>query len=263
MTDDGLAGRVAALEARLGNLETENDRLQTAKDVQDIQNVMSLHEYYHAAAMHEEELEAIWSQQTGDVAFEEALFDARFVGLDAIRTYYVDFMRNTLYRSALDLTRGFFPQLADDPEEELAFGLQFMHTLTTPVIRVAGDRETAKGVWISPGYTTMPTLEKLVAYWHWDRYAVDFIREEGEWRIWHFFVGREFTSAYDKSWVETAIDGDEAYAAALAIFKDWPGFSEPPEPARNSFTSYSPYEVARLKPRLPEAYATFSETFSY
>ena len=23
------------------------------------------------------------------------------------------------------------------------------------------------------------------------------------------------------------------------------------------------YEVARLKPRLPEAYATFSETFSY
>ncbi len=131
------------------------------------------------------------------------------------------------------------------------------------MIEVAGDRETAKGVWISPGYTTMPTLDRLVAYWHWDRYAVDFVREEGEWRIWHFFVGREFTCAYDTSWVDTATDGDEPYAVALAMFRDWSGFAAPPEPPRNRFRSYSPYRVATLQPRLPEPYATFSETFSY
>jgi len=131
------------------------------------------------------------------------------------------------------------------------------------VIEVAEDGATAKGVWVSPGFTTMPTMEKLQAYWHWDRYGVDFIKEDGQWKIWHFFVGRVFTCPYEKGWVETVADGQEAYAMPLAIFKDWPGFTEPHAAQRNAFESYSPFEVARLQPRLPEPYRTFSETFSY
>ena len=263
MGNGALEGRIARLEERLAFLEEENTRLGKAKDVHEIQNVMSLHEYHHSACKHQEELDAIWAQKAEDVAFEEALFQARFVGLEAIRTYYVDFMRNTLFRSALGLTRTLFPQLKDDPEEELPFGLSYMHTLTTPVIEVAEDRETAKGAWISPGFTTMPTLEKLQAYWHWDRYGVDFIKEDGTWKIWHFFVGREFTTPYEKSWVDSALDNEEAYAMALLLFEQWPGFAQPHAAPLNSFESYSPFKVATLQPRLPEPYGTFSETFSY
>jgi hypothetical protein len=263
MGNQGLEARIALMEERLALLEGENRRLSKANDVHEIQNVMSLHEYYHSACMHQEELDAIWAQEADDVAFEEALFQARFVGLEAIRTYYVDFMRNTLFRSALGLTRSLFPQLKDDPEDELAFGLSYMHTLTTPVIEVAEDGNTAKGVWISPGFITMPTMEKLQAYWHWDRYGVDFIREGGKWKIWHFFVGREFTTPYEKSWVDSALDGEEPYAVSLDLFKQWPGFTEPHAAQLNPFDSYSPFKVASLKPRLPEPYRTFSETFSY
>jgi hypothetical protein len=263
MGNGALEERIALLEERLTFLEEENARLPKARDVHEIQNVMSLHEYYHSACRHQEELDAIWAQKAADVAFEEALFQARFVGLDAIKTYYVDFMRDTLFRSALGLTRTLFPQLKDDPEEELAFGLSYMHTLTTPVIEVAEDRKTAKGVWISPGFITMPTAEKLQAYWHWDRYGVDFIREDGKWKIWHFFVGREFTTPYEKSWVDSALDKEEPYQMALALFMEWPGFTEPHAATLNPFDSYSPFKVATLKPRLPEPYKTFSETFSY
>lgn len=263
MNDQTMEQRLGELEGRLGELAEENRRLQTATDVHEIQNVMSRHEYFHGALMHEEELDAIWSKTTDDVAFEEAMFGSRVVGMADIRAYYVDFMRNTMFRAALDLTRSFAPHLADDPEDELPFGMSFMHTLTTPVIEVAADRETAKGVWISPGYTTLPSLEKLVAYWHWDRYGVDFIREDGQWKIWHFFVGREFTCAYDKSWVDTALDGEDPYEIAVAALADWDGFSTPPAPARNTFNPYSPYDVPTMKPRLPEPYTTFADTFSY
>lgn len=263
MEHGALEKRLSIMEERLACLERENERLGKAQDVHEIQNVMSLHEYYHSACKHQEELDAIWAQEAHDVAFEEALFEARFVGLEAIETYYVDFMRNTLFRSALGLTRTLFPQLEDDPEEELAFGLAYMHTLTTPVIEVAEDRQTAKGVWISPGFTTMPTLEKLQAYWHWDRYGVDFIKEGGKWKIWHFFVGREFTTPYEKSWVDSSLDNEEPYEMSLALFRQWPGFREPHAAQRNTFESYSPFKVATLKPRLPEPYTTFSKTFSY
>ena len=263
MGDAGLKERLTLIEERLASLEKENKLLRKANDVHEIQNVMSLHEYYHSSFKHQEELDAIWAQKADDVAFEEALFQARFVGLKAIKTYYVDFMRNTLFRGALAVSKTLFPQLKDEPEDELPFGLSFMHTLTTPVIEVAEDGQTAKGAWISPGHITIPTFEKLQAYWHWDRYGVDFLKEEGKWKIWHFFVGREFTTPYEKSWVDSALEDEEAYEVALNLFKDWPGFTEPHAAQRNPFESYSPFKVARLKPRLPEPYRTFSETFSY
>ena len=110
---------------------------------------------------------------------------------------------------------------------------------------------------------TLPTMEKLQAYWHWDRYGIDFIKEDGKWKIWHFFVGREFTTPYEKSWVDTAIDNEDAYDFAIQAFKEWPGFTEPHATPLNHFETYSPYKVPILQPRLPEPYRTFSETFSY
>lgn len=241
MSSANLEEKLTQLEQRFASLEEDNKRLAKARDVQEIQNLMSLHEYYHSSFEHQMELDKIWAQQAKDVSFEESLFQSRFVGLQAVTAYYVDFMKNLLFKSAVPLIRELYPKLKDEPEQELPAGLGFMHTLTTPVIEIADDRSTAKGVWLSPGYTTMPTLEKLQAYWHWDRYAVDFIQENGNWKIWHFFVGREFTSAYEKSWVDTVVDKEEAYEIALEVFKQWPGYAKFRSDQINTFESYSPF----------------------
>ncbi|MDX1698523.1 MAG: hypothetical protein R3308_09570, partial [Thiohalobacterales bacterium] len=90
-----------------------------------------------------------------------------------------------------------------------------------------------------------------------------FIKEDGSWKIWHFFVGREFTCAYDKSWVDTTVDEEEAYAIALELYRQWPGYAKYRSEPINSFSSYSPYKVSALQPQLPQPYTTFSETFSY
>jgi len=257
MDGKSLEERIVLLEEGLARLQDENRKLLKVRDVQEIQNVMSMHEYFHAACRHREEMDAIWALKTPGLAFEEALLNGRYVGLDAIRAYYVDFFER-FFKAALHEVRGMFPSLKDDPEDRLAFGVQILHTLTTPVIEVAGDGETAKAVWLSPGHVTAPAEGRLQAFWHWDRYAVDFVREAGAWKIWHLWVGKDFTTPYDKSWVETALDPGPGIRLDTA-----PDFPKPNAPGLMPYTGYSPFKVARFEPTPPVPYRTFSETFSY
>jgi hypothetical protein len=249
--------RLALLEQRMARLEQDNRSLQRVKDAQEIQNVFSLHEYYHQASKHREEMDAIWAQKTPGLAMEEAMLNGRYVGLEAVRGYYVDFFER-FFKIALDEVRNIFPQLRSKPGTELPFGVQLLHTLTTPVIEVAEDRETAKAVWISPGFITAPAGGRLQAFWHWDRYAIDFTREEGKWKIWHFWVGREFTTPYEKSWVDAALEPGPGLSLETV-----PGFPKPNAPSQTRYSGYSPFEAARFVPVPPAPYRTFSETFSY
>lgn len=257
MNDRDVKRRLLFLEGETARLKKENEALQKVKDVQEIQNVMSLHEYYHGACKHGEEMDAIWAQKTPGIAFEEALLNGRYVGLEAVRGYYVDFF-GLFFKEELRQVRDIFPQLKDHPEERLAFGVQILHTLTTPVIQVAEDRQTAKGVWLSPGYVTAPVGGRLQAFWHWDRYAIDFAREDGAWKIWHLWVGKDFSTPYEKSWVDAALDP----APALRL-DGIPGFPAPNAPSQRPYDGYSPFRVAQFVPLPPVPYRTFEETFSY
>jgi len=261
MKIEALEKKVDLLDRRLKALETENRRLQKAKDVLEIQNVMSMHEYYHAAGKNQEELDAIWAQEAPDVAFEEAAVHGRYVGLEAIREFGVVFF-GKFFELIQDELGKIFPRLKDAPRGEMPFGVRIVHTLTTPVIEVAEDGETAKGVWMSPGHVTFPLNGKLRAFWHWDRYAVDFIREKGGWKIWHLFVGKDFTTPYEKSWVDAFLDSAEGPGKAPQL-EEIPGFPKPNAKPLHSYNEYSPFLCSEYKPRPPEPYRTFSETFSY
>jgi hypothetical protein len=249
--------RIAQLEKEVAVLKEENCLLAKARDVQGIQNTMSLHEYYHAACMHGEEMDAIWVRKTPGIAFEEAFLKGRYEGYEAVRSYYVDFFAR-FFKNELRKVREIFPHLKDNPESERAFGVQILHTLTTPVIEVAEDRETAKGIWLSPGFVTAPVDGKLQAFWHWDRYAIDFAREDGKWKIWHLWVGKEFSTPYEKSWVDAALDPTPTIQLDAV-----PDFPKPNAPSLRPYDGYSPNAVAQLIPRPPEPYGTFKETFSY
>lgn len=69
--------------------------------------------------------------------------------------------------------------------------------LNSQVIEIADDGNTARGIWISPGheYADGP-------YWAWNRFAVDFIREEDEWKIWKMRLYPTWRCPYDTQWSE-------------------------------------------------------------
>lgn len=83
-------------------------------------------------------------------------------------------------------------------------GILTLHTLTTDIIEVSDDGLTAHGLWISPGTetrTAMATGQKE-AFWIWGLYAVDFIKEDDEWKFWHFRIPHLFMCDYHRSWPE-------------------------------------------------------------
>jgi hypothetical protein len=75
--------------------------------------------------------------------------------------------------------------------------------VTTPVIEVAGDGKTAKGVWIATGTRTEARPgQKPEGCWAWLKYGADFVKEDGIWKFWHFQTYGIYFTPYDKCWTE-------------------------------------------------------------
>ncbi len=223
-----------------------------AVDIHEINNLMSLHAWYHAALMHDVEIEEIWSKRDDIVLWFEA--SGRFDGPEAIKAGY----GRTLSREA---TRGFFS----------------WHTITTPVVEVAADGETAKGVWYTPGIAGFFPEGKSNFNWMFEKYGVDFIREDGVWKIWHMHVYSDIGWSLGET-----IDADGSMGGVPEVLKaigslgapvsqskatsgkaDGPAVTKKPSAAGEPYKTLSPTTEIELRPRPPVPYKTWSETWSY
>ena len=229
-----------------GKPMTAEQKLQRALDIQAIQNVASLHEYYHSALMHKEEIEAIWAQKTPGVSWTNNT--DRYVGMPSLKKFYVDGL----------------------PKEKT--GVLWVHMLTTPVIEVAGDGKTAKGVWISFGHVSGPMEGKVTSSWAQEKYGMDFVKEDGKWKIWHLRTYVDFYSPIDASWAAMAGYSPQDATIQQTIGKLQtktkkesgvkPDLAEPDEKGVY-YREYSLTTVPVMQPTPPVPYCTFGETFSY
>ena len=90
-----------------------------------------------------------------------------------------------------------------------AKGIVTLHSLTTDIIEVASDGRTARGMWLSPGAEARRRAQDnaLESYWIWGLYAIDFIKEDGHWKFWHFRIPHLLLCDYHHSWVD--LDGEK------------------------------------------------------
>jgi hypothetical protein len=93
----------------------------------------------------------------------------------------------------------------------------------------------------------------------WLKFAVDFVNEDGQWKIGHYHILPHFNTSYDKSWVESSVEMEKMFASmppeALEAFA--------PKGPVTAYHAYSVHEPPAFDPKPPEPYFTFSETFSY
>ncbi len=155
-------------------------------------------------------------------------------------------------------------------------GLLEIHQITTPVIEIAGDGKTAKAMWMSTGAILMqndPAAESgKSATWDSGKYAVDFIKIDGRWKIWHLHVCDLWRTDFDENPVTHAdnMPGGttqqmvDEYHARIAAGEDVrPGGMPCPDAPTTFCYSYALDSRAPAEPLPPEPYQTFSETFSY
>lgn len=237
-----------SLEERMAQHEK---LMRKSLDYVEIQNLFALHEYYHHDP--DKEIDLIFAKKQPDVSFGQNF--GIWVGLDTIKKYYHTPAREEQQKK-LEAIRKWYPDIPDDLKYASA-GEAGFHALTTPLIEIADDGETSKGMWYTPGFLTIFNAEtgEHMPYWAYEKYAIDFIREDGKWRVWHFNVNADFICPYDKGWVKHSLEGGGSANQPIA------------EKATLPPIGYEYYHVRRVQPgdfpKPPEPYRTFSETFSY
>lgn len=159
---------------------TNEQKLQHLWSENEIRKLMSRYIYYSYART--------WELVPGMFAGRDDIWiDCEgfgiFEGAKGIETFFVDWHHS----------------MEGDAE-----GIVTLHPLTTDIIEVAGDGKTARGLWISPGAKARRTAEtnQLESYWIWGLYAIDFIKENGEWKFWHFRIPHLLLCDYHHSWTD-------------------------------------------------------------
>ncbi|MFC1908395.1 nuclear transport factor 2 family protein [Chloroflexota bacterium] len=201
------------------------ERITRLEDIHEIQNLMSRYEYYHSAGMLEETVQ-LFAQKTPGVTAEAGIRGV-YEGIEGIRRLYFEVLKKK------------------NPTGNLV-----EHDLTTPVIEVAGDGKTAKGLWLSPGLLTArdDETDELNAFWDWTKYEVDFVKEDGKWKVWHFHVYLTFCTPYDEGWVKSMVKVKSSPEIPDELKPDKPTTYHKP---------YNPSGLAELVPAPPEPYETY------
>ena len=122
--------------------------------------------------------------------------------------------------------------------------------LTTPMIEVAEDGKTAKGLWWCPGIGTLPKQdEDPQAIWCWGMVGVDLILDGDIWKIWHLHYFRFIRCDYHKGWVE-----DSSMRNRL---------NTPMHPLSSPSTYHDPYSPLSVRegiPACPRPYTVYEES---
>jgi len=169
--------KVNNLEKTVKSFKHEIERLQA---INEIQNLMSRYEYLHMTNRNPDVIE-LYAKKVSDVRVS------------------IKEMGYWEGRDAAQRAWGINPG-----SEDGYAGAMGIHPTTTPMIVIARDGKTAKGVWIGTGLVAGKDKDtgKPKCGWEWDRYGVDFIKEDGKWKFWHFHIYTLFSSGWDDPWAE-------------------------------------------------------------
>ena len=182
-----------------------------------------------------------------------------YSGKEAVSGYYAAFGRKIALASKI-LTEIFPEKLGGKTEEELyGVGQLGIKPADTFVIEIAEDGATAKGLWSLHGTYADMTPSGPVAYWDWGYYCIDFIYEDGAWKIWHLQYLNDINNPNGGSWTEPPVSyPEDPKWEAMKSFE----FPAPNVPCTLR-EAYYPGRPFTESPPLPEPYETFADTFSY
>lgn len=189
----------AAPEADGPSLDEVYSMARKALDQQEIQNIMSWHVMYHCYGLHREEMETIWVQEPENQA--TASFGQNqgfYVGYDSIWEAYVEGHDISWLTSAKQYCENNDIDISSMTDEEIiekygGVGQLLLHVTTTAIIEVAEDGQTAKCFWYSPG---MIAESGSNANTIWEAYGVDFVKENGVWKMWHLHMFTDFMGSF-------------------------------------------------------------------
>lgn len=253
MNEKSVDERISSLEKELQDLRHQNHLIRSRGEVE---NVFSRYHYYHNA-FRDDLIVDLWVKE----------------GTEGIRAIYTNTGEYTTYESVMAYH-------ANRPAPK---GKLILHMSTTPVIEIAQDGQTAKGVWIMAGTESGLTDaeqaskqpqqifspqtidgKRVWAHWVWCKYALDFLYQDGQWRILTFRCYELARAPFEENWISFASKNDEAFKMDIAYFGEGGEMvlmPKPDSPVQSIHWPYRNNESQKLMPFPPLPHETFIDTF--
>ena len=153
-------------------------RIQRAVGAVECEKVMSRHVYWHSAGIHRDEWEEYWSKKVG------ITWGHSWGRQDDRYSYYFSYV----LEKECNAFKTFMGIKLKYPDVENCTRLDGVaeysnHLTTSPVIEVAEDGKTAKGLWYTPGFINSHASAngQIRSQALWERYGGDFVLEDGRW----------------------------------------------------------------------------------
>lgn len=211
-----MAMTLEQLETELAALKEQVREGQRAKDELEIQKVQSTYSHHYQVGMRSE-VPKLFAQHTPDVTME--IEDSGvYEGIESITRFW-----NTVLAADTAFSPGFMA----------------VHLSCNPVIEIDRDGTRAKGVWHSHGFCTLP-LDGLIPFLCSGKYDMEYVKEDGQWKIFTFIYRQIFMSPYEQGWVKTPSMGsiaaspqnrpDKPTTFHTPYTPDAPYFPQPPAP---------------------------------
>lgn len=251
------------IEQTLAEMQKKIDELTAAvaqqKAKEEITNLMGRYQYLHAAHMDQQILDELWAKDPG-IHMEEGPYGVYLYDRNGVADFYTQKyqMNQPAQPGRLTLT-----------------------SISTPVIEVAGDGKTAKGVWISFGTESgaypegtasgIPSVDnsepdeygnRVLAHWVWQKVAADFLLEDGAWKIWHLHIYELQRCPFDENWVTFANKRFADQAALDSEMRLCMAGITPEEPTTFHW-QYTPDAIPVLNPVPPTPYQVFDPSSAY
>jgi SnoaL-like domain len=194
-------------------------RVQRLEDQLEIQKLQSKYAHCLFTQKFDRIVEECFAKHVADVSVEFS-DSGVYRGMESVRALYAAF-------AATKNIPGYF----------------ILHMAVNPYIEIAADGLSARSHWLSPGAAGSASS----ASWIWGPYYVDYVKEDGAWRIAHSNLAPLFRNRYETSWAVAPDHG--TVRGPIAV--------KPDEPT----TLYRPYnevkqerDIFKHHPRLPEPY---------
>ena len=231
---------------------SDEDMIQMVTDIEEVRDLMSLRSYYQAADKRQEELDELWVSEPMHAS--KASYGSNwgyYYGKAEVQRWYVDEFKA---KRKAQLKAYCKAQGVAEDEKLLGAGSMVMCPLSTSIVRIAKDGQSAKGIWYSIGQQTdLQPDGTAKGQWQYNKICADFVKEGGKFKIYHIVCANDQNyqagTAYE---ADTYIDPKDDMMAVE--------FGNPTIPMNVHDNTYN---WADNYPPMPEPYDTLTPENSY
>ena len=232
--------------------KNDEDLLQMVEDIEEVRDLMSLRSYYQAADLRQKELDELWVSHPIHAA--QASFGANwgyYYGKSEIQRWYVDEFRAKRVEQMKVYAK---EQGLAESDDLLGAGSMVMFPMSTSLVRIAADGQSAKGIWYSIGQQTdLQPDGTAQGQWQYNKVCADFVKEDGKFKIYHIVCAND--QNYEAG---TAYEADTYIAPEDDMMRQ--EFGTPTIPMNVHDNTYN---WADNYPPMPEPYDTLTLENSY